>query len=239
MNLALKADIHIHTREDPEDLIYYSSFELIDMAAQEGFKVLSITNHNTLTYSEYLKDYARERGITLIPGIELTIKGRHVLVYNVDPQKIRRDSLESLEELKDTNTLIVAPHPFFPGTCALRGYFLKYIHIFDAVEVSHFYSKTVDFNRPAARLAKKAGLPLVGTSDAHQRLQFGHTYSNIYCEEDPVSVIEAIKKGKVDVVSKPLSIPTMAKIGLRMFWRNNVILKLRKNANAKKLLANE
>lgn len=97
----------------------------------------------------------------------------------------------------------------------------------------------MDFNRPAARLAQKAGLPLVGTSDAHQRLQFGYTYSNIYCEEDPVSVIEAIKKGNVDVVSKPLSISTMAKIGLRMFLRNNVILRLRKNANAKKLLAKE
>ncbi|MCK4425857.1 MAG: PHP domain-containing protein, partial [Deltaproteobacteria bacterium] len=71
----LKTDLHIHTSEDPEDLILYSATELIDMAHRLAYAVLAITNHSCVTYSEYLRDYARERGIVLIPCMEATIQG--------------------------------------------------------------------------------------------------------------------------------------------------------------------
>ncbi len=219
----LKADIHVHTSEDPEDLVLYSATQLIDMAHKRGYKVLSITNHNKMTYSQYLRDYARERGIVLIPGMEATIEGRHVLLYNVDPLKVRRDSLLSLKDVRDKNTLIVAPHPFFPGFCALRRRFLRYIELFDAVEISHFYTTNIDFNRFAATIALRRNLPLVGTSDAHQRRQFGLTYSMIASEEDPDAVVEAIKTGRTRVVTRPISLGKMAGIGLKMFWRNQVL----------------
>ena len=235
----LKADIHIHTREDPEDLILYSAIDLIDMAHEKGYKVLAITNHNKMTYSHYLRDYARERGIVLIPGMEATIEGRHVLLYNVDPNKVKRDSIASLRELRDKNTLIVAPHPFFPGFCALRGRFLRHIELFDAVEISHFYSPMVDFNRFAARIAMRLDIPLVGTSDAHQRRQFGLTYTMIKSEQDPDAVIEAIKAGRARVVSRPITLPMMAGIGLKMFWRNQVVRRFAYERHAKRIAAHE
>jgi len=65
----LKTDLHIHTAEDPRDNISYSARDMIDRAGELGFDVLSITNHNVVTYDEDLAAYAKKKGILLIPGI--------------------------------------------------------------------------------------------------------------------------------------------------------------------------
>jgi len=163
----LKTDLHIHTSEDPEDLVLYSSTELIDMAHGLEYSVLAITNHNCVTYSEYLRDYAKERGIVLIPGIEATIQGRHVLLHNLDFKQVKRDKIAHLDYLKRPDNLIIAPHPYFPSPVSLRGMLRQHVNLFDAVEYCHFYTERLDFNRPAIKFAKEHGLPMVGSSDAH------------------------------------------------------------------------
>src|SRR2546428_13538247 len=81
----LKADLHLHTRE-AEPWIAYDTRTLIARAANDGYQVLSITNHDTLTFDDGLADYARERGIVLIPCAEATIEGRQVPLYNFGRQ---------------------------------------------------------------------------------------------------------------------------------------------------------
>ena len=47
----LKTELHSHTVDDPVEgpkIILYSARRLIDAAAQRGFEVLSITNHNQM-----------------------------------------------------------------------------------------------------------------------------------------------------------------------------------------------
>jgi len=84
----LKSDLHLHTAEDPLDRVRYTAKELISKAADQGFDVISITNHHRMTFDQDLLSYARERGILLIPGIEMTIQRRHVLVLNPPPHKM-------------------------------------------------------------------------------------------------------------------------------------------------------
>ncbi len=219
----LKADLHIHTSEDPEDTIRYSATDLIDRAREYGYSVLAITNHNSCLYNRYLRDYARERGIVLIPGMEATIQGRHVLLLNFDFSRINPARLEELYGLKDQDNLIIAPHPYFPSTVALRALFRKNIRLFDAVELSHHYCPRLDFNKKALRLARQHGLPVVGTSDAHQRCQFNTTYSLIEAYPDTETIIDAIKKGKVKVVTKPLPLSLLIRINMVMFIRNHIM----------------
>ncbi len=219
----LKTDLHIHTSEDPEDLVLYSAIELIDMACGLGYSVLAITNHNHVTYSEYLRDYAKERGIVLIPGMEATIQGRHVLLHNLDFKRIQRDKIQNLETLKRHDNLIIAPHPYFPSPVALRGMLRRHFNCFDAVEYCHCYTQRLDFNRPAIKFAKEYNLPMIGTSDAHQRCQFHTTYSIIEAEPDPESIIHAVKSGNVRIVTRPLPLLLLLKINLKMFWRNNFL----------------
>lgn len=212
----LKADFHIHTGEDPEDRIAYSSYDLIDRAVEQGFDVLSITNHNVITYDQELADYAEKRGILLIPGVERTIKRKHVLVINADREDLKAKSFRKLARLKDDSKLIIAPHPFFPGINCLWGDLLRHISLFDAIEYSHYYTSSVNFNRKAVELSERCHTPLVGTSDAHMPHQFGTTYSMIRAEKNLYAIITAIRAGRVRVVSSPLTFSDALKIRLSM-----------------------
>jgi len=220
----LKSDLHLHTAEDPLDRIRYSSKELISKAADEGFDVISITNHHQMTFNQDLFSYARERGILLIPGVELTIKRRHVLVLNPPPFKTCSD-FPSLSRLRRPETLIIAPHPYFPGTYSLNGYLLRYLHLFDALEYCHFYSPRINFNQKAVEVSRSFGFPLVGNSDAHFLSQLGTTYSFIYAEKNLEAIFEAIRQNRVKVATRPLKTLEMGSIANR-FLRMKIRAKI-------------
>jgi len=217
----LKADLHLHTRE-AEPWIAHDARALIARAADDGYQVLSITNHDTLTFDDGLADYARERGIVLIPGAEATIEGRHVLLYNFDVHVSAIQTFARLRRFKGPDWLVVAPHPFFPAPISLGKRLLDEIDVFDAIEWSHFYTPKVDFNRRAAALAREVGLALLGTSDSHLARQFGTTYSLVQSEPTVACVLSAIRKGQVQIVSRPLRLRDMtlisAELGLRDGW---------------------
>ena len=109
----LKADLHLHTAEDPLDQVRYTAKEIISKAADEGFEILSITNHHRVTFDPDLFLLAQRSGILLIPGSELTIRRRHVLVLNPPPFKKCAD-FSSLARLRRPATLIIAPTPISP-----------------------------------------------------------------------------------------------------------------------------
>jgi predicted metal-dependent phosphoesterase TrpH len=213
--MGLKADLHLHTREG-EAFIAYDARGLIDQAAAEGFRVLSITNHDTVTFSKELDAYARARGIVLIPGVEATIEGKHVLLYNIDVPLARIRTFADLRRLRRPDWLVVAPHPFFPASTCLRRRLLEEIDLFDAIELSHFYTERIDFNRAAVRLAREIGLPLLGTSDSHLGRQLGTTYSLIDGEATVPSVLEAMRKGHLRVISRPLALRECLAIAVRL-----------------------
>jgi predicted metal-dependent phosphoesterase TrpH len=154
--------------------------------------------------------------------MEASIQGRHVLIYNTDPGRISSHDIKRLKEIKRPDNLIVAPHPFFPSTYALRGLLKPNIELFDAIESCHFYTERINFNIPAHRLALKHNIPIMGTSDAHQRYQFHTTYSLIDADPDPVSIIQAIKAGRVQVRTRPLSFREALVIKNKMLWRNAI-----------------
>jgi predicted metal-dependent phosphoesterase TrpH len=210
----LKADLHLHTAEDPLDRVRHTAKELISKAADENFDVISITNHHQMTFNDDLLSYARERGILLIPGVEMTIERRHVLVLNPPPHRTCSDFL-SLSRLCRPETLIVAPHPYFPGTYSLNGYLLKHQNLFDALEYCHFYSSMINFNQRALEVCQSFGFPLVGNSDAHFLSQLGTTYSLIYAEKNVNSIFAAIRRNRVEVVTRPLKALEMGSIANR------------------------
>jgi len=200
----LKADLHLHTAEDPNDRVSYTAKELISKAADEGFEVLAITNHQCLTFNQKLSAYARERGILLIPGMEMNVRHRHVLLLN-PPNGRNVSDFSSLSSLRRPDRLIMAPHPYFPNPRSLNGHLLKNLKLFDAIEYCHFYSSRINFNQKAVALSKLHGMPLVGNSDTHFLPQLGTTYSLIYAEKEPEAIFEAIRQRRIEIVTRPLS----------------------------------
>ena len=132
----LKTELHSHTIDDPKDgksIVVHSAQQLIDKAEEQEFQVLSITNHNQLLFSSSLEEYARERGILLIPGVEATLEGKHVLLYNFLDYDDSWDNPEIVAQRKGPNQLVIAPHPFFPIPTALRKRVAHWNGLFDAI----------------------------------------------------------------------------------------------------------
>lgn len=82
----MKIDLHIHTKMSDGEL---TPKEVIDKAIENKVKVISITDHDTIeAYTEELIQYAENKGIKLIKGVEISTKinkcGIHVLGYNID-----------------------------------------------------------------------------------------------------------------------------------------------------------
>lgn len=64
-------DLHTHTNESDGT---YSPFELVDAAAGLGLDALAISDHDTLAGYDAAQPRARERGLDLVCGIELSTK---------------------------------------------------------------------------------------------------------------------------------------------------------------------
>jgi predicted metal-dependent phosphoesterase TrpH len=218
MPLKLKVDLHTHTAEDPQEDINYDAFQLIDRASQEGFDILAITNHNLVTYNQELAEYGKKKGILLIPGIEATFSDKEVLILNPNFEKTPlKSSLEDLLKIKNDHNLIIAPHPFFPNKKSLKSDLFPYLSFFDAIEFSHFYNRYINFNKQAVRTANQYNKPLMGMSDCHNIWQFGTTYTLVEAEKEMLSVFQAIKKGKIEIRTTPVSLRIMARVLLNFF----------------------
>jgi len=55
----LKAEFHLHTSDDPRDMILYTAEEVIDRAARRGYGVLAITNHDAMSVTDAIMAAAR------------------------------------------------------------------------------------------------------------------------------------------------------------------------------------
>jgi predicted metal-dependent phosphoesterase TrpH len=209
----LKVELHSHTSDDPVDQIPHSTYQLIDRAAELHYHALAITLHDRQLDVGPFAAYAADRGITLIPGIERTIEGRHVLLLNFSPATEQVHSFEDLARLKSREDgLVVAPHPFYPLGASLRGMMGQYGHMFDAVECNAMFTRLLNFNQPAARWAQAHGKPMVGNGDVHRLRQLGSTYSLVDAEPTPDAICAAIRAGRVRVEARPLSVAAAATI---------------------------
>jgi len=208
----LKVELHTHTADDPVDRIPHSSLELIDRAAALGYDALAITLHERQLDLRRLIPYAAERGIVLIPGVEQTICGRHVLLLNFNDEAEQVQTFEDLARLRRRQRgLVVAPHPFFPTTSCLRGLLDRHRDLFDAVEYNAMFTSSVNFNRAAERWAARHDKPLVGNGDVHRLNQLGTTYSVVDAIRDADAICAAIVDGRVEVERAPISWPSVAR----------------------------
>jgi len=214
----LKVELHSHSADDPADAIPYTTVQLIDRAAALGYDALAITLHDhQLDLTPFLP-YAADRGIVLIPGVERTVEGRHVLLLNYARGTETVRTFADLRRLKArASGLVVAPHAYYPAPTCLRRQLERHADLFDAVERNAMYMRGVDFNLAAERFARAHGKPVVGNGDVHRLEQLGTTYSLVDAERDPGAICDAIAAGRVRVESRPLAWREVAGLVSRLF----------------------
>jgi predicted metal-dependent phosphoesterase TrpH len=210
----LKVELHTHTSDDPVDDIPYSTHQLIESAAGHGYHALAITLHDRQLDVRPYTRYASDRGITLIPGIERTIEGRHVLLLNFSPTTESVESFDDLAQLKscEPRGVVVAPHPFYPIGASLREMMNHRASLFDAVEYNAMFTMALNFNRQAEQWARSHGKPMVGNGDVHRLRQLGSTFSLVDAEPTADAICSAIRDGRVEVQAQPISVTSAATI---------------------------
>jgi len=204
----LRADFHHHIDTDPVDgsFVRHSAGELVDRAVATGLNVLAITCHESIPYDEDITQYAADRGVCLLRGMEATVDGHHVLLLNFPEWPAGECSMEEVQALKTRDALVISPHPFYPARIAGAQTLKAYRGVFDAVEFSGMYTPlTKRFNQRALDYARTTALPVVGNTDTHFLWQVGHTYTEIDAVPNVHGVIEAVRHGRVRLVTRPLS----------------------------------
>ena len=203
----LKVELHAHTALDPADYIPHSTRELIDRAAELGYAALAITLHDRYYDPAADADYARERRVVLIAGMERTIQRRHVLLLNFPAECAHVRSFDDVRALKARHPrgLVVAPHAFYPTGTAMSADADRHADLVDAIEVNSMFISWLNYNTKAIEWARARGKPLVGNTDLHLLEQLGTTYTLVDAEPDADAICAAIKAGRCEVRSEALS----------------------------------
>jgi predicted metal-dependent phosphoesterase TrpH len=212
----IKVDLHIHTLDDPKDVIDYSAHQLLERARALGFGVLAITLHDAVFDREEVFAHAAAMGILLIPAAEMRLEGADVIVLNITAEDAMRlktfDDLRQLRARRGAAIFTIAPHPFYVLGGSIGARLVDLVDCFDAIEICHFHKGLFNPNRRAAKVAKQFGKSLVATSDAHRLHAFGRHYTSI---PRPTAltmenVLSALRKGPVRLTSPPCSFVDLA-----------------------------
>lgn len=207
----IKVDLHIHTLDDPKDIIDYSAHQLLERAKQLGFGVLAITLHDAVFDRAEVFADAANMGILLIPAAEVRLQGADTILLNVTPAEVATlknfEDLRQLRARRGQSMFTIAPHPFFVIGGSIGKRLLDNIDCFDAIELCHFHKGIFDFNRRAVKVAAHYNKPLIATSDAHQLHAFGRHYTSIPRPRELTieNVFEALRNGPREAISPPAS----------------------------------
>ena len=208
----IRVDLHIHTLDDPKDVIDYSAHQLLERAKNLGFGVLAITLHDAVfDRADVFRD-AAEMGILLIPAAEVRLQGADVIVLNVTPAELavlkKFEDLRQLRARRGSSIFTIAPHPFFVLGASIGSRLLEEIDCFDAIELCHFHKGFFDLNRRAIKVARQYNKPLIATSDAHQLHAFGRHYTSIPRPSalTIANVFDALRNGPRRAVSPSASL---------------------------------
>lgn len=219
----IKVQFHIHSKQDPRDNIKYSEKQIIDRAAKLGYDSIAITCHDVIIFNEDLKKYAEKKRVLLIPGIEKSIQKKHVVILNADLAAQTINNFEGLKKYKENHpeSLIIAAHPYYPGSLSLKKELDKHHKLFDAIEYSWFHSKKFNkYNEKAVIASEKYDLPLLGTSDNHILKYIDQTYSVLEADGKNIkSILSSIRKNKIEIISHNISIFRLVWVYMEMMIR--------------------
>jgi len=186
--LSVKIDMHVHSVYSKDSLIKPN--ELVDYGCRRGLDGLVICDHDSLAAYKIIKRKANERNFLIIPGMEInTHIGEVIGLFITEDLNIKNNNFFSvIDAIKDSNGLVLIPHPFdFLRDNHLKLELLndkiinKYI---DGIEIMNSRIIFPRCIKKAEKFNKKFQRFETGGSDAHTRKEIGNGYTLIFGLED-------------------------------------------------------
>jgi predicted metal-dependent phosphoesterase TrpH len=174
-----KADLHIHTTHSDGAA---SVSELLGHVARDtDLHAIAITDHDTITGAQQAARLARQFGIEVIIGEEVSTADGHLLALFIDSVlPPGHSATETIAAIHAQGGLAIAPHPFDRSVPSLgRAGHLREEWKFDAIEgfnAGVIWSQR-GCNAAAGRVALDRHVPSVGGSDAHTLATVGTGYT--------------------------------------------------------------
>jgi predicted metal-dependent phosphoesterase TrpH len=172
------ADLHMHTSASDG---YPHVAALLDyVAAQQRLDVIAITDHDTLEASLWAYERRQNYPFDIVPGVEISSRGGHVLgLWVTAPVQRDMSLVDTVAAIHRQGGLAILAHPdelfVHPGLVwryLTRPEVLLESGI-DNIEVHNSGAPTPGGNLLSRRLARKLRLPMVGNSDAHTLTSIG------------------------------------------------------------------
>jgi len=196
-SLSLKIDLHVHTCYSYDAVTTLE--EVVTYSKKRGLDGVAITDHDTLLGALKL---LQKSEILVIPGIEITALGGHVIALNITrsiPPKL--DLSETVQRIHEAGGIAVAAHPIsiYKSTLSQR------ITSYDAIEVINSAAVPFSFSTYLSRkLAARLNLPQTAGSDSHYAPEIGAAYTIVEADPDADEIIQAIKRGATLPLGKPI-----------------------------------
>jgi predicted metal-dependent phosphoesterase TrpH len=187
--MRLKIDLHVHTCYSYDGLI--TPKELVSYAQKAGLDGVAITDHDRVDGAIKM---AKELDYLIIPGIEVSSLGGHIVGLNVQepiPKGLSAD--ETVEKIHEKGGLAIACHPKALLKSSLKAVMSQKFDAIEVINASAFPFKR--YVKQARDMASKLKLPHVGGSDAHYGPEIGLAYTIIEAELEVDEIIKAIKGG--------------------------------------------
>lgn len=172
----MKCDLHCHTSYSYDSTALPK--EIVKAALKRGIDCLAITDHGEIKGVQEAIEFAKDKPILIIPGIEIKSKEGDILGLNVKeiiPNKL--SARETIKNIKELGGLAIIAHPF-NWFCSFKGNLENLASEGIGIEVFNA-SIFGPGNEIALNFSKKYGLPFTVGSDAHFPNFVGRAYLEV------------------------------------------------------------
>lgn len=201
--MLLKIDLHLHTGFSKDSLNSVREVNL--MCHRLGLDGYAVCDHDTLSGLHEASESSKE--LLVIPGIEVTARGAHILCLQPNDIIPRNRSIDETADLiHSQGGIAILAHPYgLPRSWVNLKQVMK--SNLDAIEVANAsqwpYGYITHLNQ---NLAQKLHLPGTGGSDSHIPETVGRTFTLVDAESKEVEcVVKAIINGKIKPMGSGIS----------------------------------
>jgi predicted metal-dependent phosphoesterase TrpH len=167
----MKYDLHTHSKYSNDGWMEIET--MVKAAMARGLSGIAVTDHNTIKGGLEAQKFSGD-DFEVIIGSEITTDRGEVIGLYLSDEILSNQYLEVIDEIKDQDGLVLAPHPFD----SLRGNGIKPdendVNLIDLVEILNARCFNTEYNEKAARYAEKYKLKVFAGSDAHFSWELGN-----------------------------------------------------------------
>jgi predicted metal-dependent phosphoesterase TrpH len=202
----VRIDLHCHSIYSRDSILDLPT--IVTRARELELFGVAITDHDRLPPSGVLERYSDQ--ILLIPGIEVSTSGGHLLAFGIQttPPKARSLS-ETIDFVRGQGGIPIFSHPYRMGDGVGTGDIEGHPKVlFEGLNGRSW----MRYNQRSLSIGERLGRHMTGGSDAHDPTDIGRAWTVFPDDvQDVVDIFEALHKGTVQPGGAGLSFPQLVR----------------------------